>query len=367
MNREKAFSLNARILSLSVYPERADAMPEVLSSFDEEQWKLWVYYSGKHLILPGLYYNLHQHGLIPALPTSLNQYLQQVFSLNTERNEKIREQSLDLNRMLQQNGIQPVFLKGTGHLCDHLYAHPGMRMMSDIDVVVPPHQVLSAARLLMDQGYFSHKPYNPKAFDSTLHYPMLVHEDRVAGIEVHARVLNYLYDGLLPHYPHGLVSARSHPDVTILSMDDRMVHNFVHTQLMHSHHYTGILSLKDMYDYFLMRHKGGLAPRLRKHQSSFLAYQNIIARYFECQVVRTQKKATFTYTMLRARHRASLNFPVILVRFHYFTVMVLQKYFMLPLRSLWNPTARNFIWSRITHPGWFQSHLQAWKRLLKRK
>lgn len=55
-------------------------------------------------------------------------------------------------RALNAAGIPVILLKGA-HLMDAIYANPGLRPMSDLDLLVQPHHAVRATHALRDEGY----------------------------------------------------------------------------------------------------------------------------------------------------------------------------------------------------------------------
>ena len=60
-------------------------------------------------------------------------YMKYITKLNRERNEEIIAQAKELNTLLLEHHITPIFLKGTGNLLEGLYEDIGERMVGDID------------------------------------------------------------------------------------------------------------------------------------------------------------------------------------------------------------------------------------------
>ena len=59
--------------------------------------------------------------------------MKHITDLNRDRNKQIISQAQDLNTLLLNNNITPIFLKGTGNLLEGLYDDIAERMLGDID------------------------------------------------------------------------------------------------------------------------------------------------------------------------------------------------------------------------------------------
>ncbi|CAM1372911.1 conserved hypothetical protein [Tenacibaculum litopenaei] len=147
-------------------------------------WEALVKLSTTHYVLPAWYYNLKTANFLNFLPEDLVAYMEHIAELNTDRNTEIIKQAQEINTLLQQEGIVPIFLKGTGNLLSKLYKHPGERMIGDIDFLVAPENLGKAQELLLNVGY---TPIAADALDApiTKHLPRIAHAHKIAAVEVH--------------------------------------------------------------------------------------------------------------------------------------------------------------------------------------
>ena len=84
------------------------------------------------LMLPAFYYNLKVKKKLRLIPYDLNNYLSEIFEINSNRNKKLIRESGHLSKILIGNNINHLFLKGTAYLNSGLYSHIGERMVGDI-------------------------------------------------------------------------------------------------------------------------------------------------------------------------------------------------------------------------------------------
>ncbi|MCA1747591.1 MAG: nucleotidyltransferase family protein, partial [Bacteroidales bacterium] len=112
----------------------------------EAEWQKWVTLGSNHYILPAVYARLsHNDAVRDYFPPELLQTLQSIYELNLKRNLNNMEQMTFLKNLFNREGIPHLFMKGSGHIVDELYASPGERMMLDIDLLVHPEHFLKAA------------------------------------------------------------------------------------------------------------------------------------------------------------------------------------------------------------------------------
>ena len=90
-----------------------------------------------HLLTPALWGALGKSGHAAALPADAGEYLATLHRLNGDRNRALGRQAIELIGALNEQGITPALLKGGLALFDGPYADPAVRMMRDLDILVP--------------------------------------------------------------------------------------------------------------------------------------------------------------------------------------------------------------------------------------
>lgn len=360
----------ARILSLKSQPERAE---EVVVKFprNKEDWQQWVYWGSKNLVLQSLYISLKNNGLIASLPGDLCEYLSEIHRLNFERNQKIIQQAKTIQNTFYANGIECIFLKGVGNILDGLYADIGERMVYDIDILIEDGKMLDAAQHLLDDGYHTQKAFNAKAYPSTMHYPILLREDYAAGVELHRLPVQY-------HYIKSFSSQKvfetrrksaNEPELWVMSDSNRMIHNFLHSQLMHNGHYHANISLRDLYDFLLLSSKQDALKVFDEfgfYKNKSWAYIRLIHKVFDIPLPNSAKTKRGESWLL-ARHNFTLKLNRKQMAAYHLIINSFIKYIALPLRTIFDRNARNYVFSRLRNKHWYRQHLNAYRRKFSRK
>lgn len=137
------------------------------------------------------------HAGLPVPPGVAQQALFTMRSALRNASEALR-----LQKILEQAGIHPVFLKGSA-LAVRAYGSIGVRDSIDIDMVVPPGAVARAWSLLEQAGYVMTAPARPlspdvlrayqKSAKDSVHY----HRQRKVKVELHWR-LSEAGNGAMP-------------------------------------------------------------------------------------------------------------------------------------------------------------------------
>lgn len=359
----------ASILSLDFKPENRGKLMEGFLS-GKINWNGFVKLGSDNLVLPALYLNLHKHNLTAYLPDDLNEYLLGVLDLNRERNQKVLKQALFARDTFRAADIECVFMKGTANMLDGLYGDIGERMVYDLDILAEEGKMLQAAEILHKHGFVTQKGFNPRAMESTMHYPILLRSDMVAGIEVHRMAVQYLYQKnfTTSQIHKHKVEASSEDGFWVMNLRDRIIHNFLHAQLMHSGHYHADVSLRDLYDLLLLSRKEDAFEIFRDYghyQRKSYPYLKLMHKVFDLEMPSGLAKNNYGWFFLK-RQQYTLKMSSTKLRRYHLVIMFFQKYIVLPMRVLWNQKARNYVFSRLTDRSWYKQHFEAIKRLLSK-
>lgn len=370
MNKADLYFFLGRILALDFNPGSREILIRDFFS-TPVNWNGFVKLGSDNLVLPALYLKLQKHQLTGYLPDELNVYLQGVLQLNRERNRKVLQQAGYVKDTLQTAGIECLFMKGTGHMLDELYSDIGERMVYDVDILVGEGQMMKAAEILRKEGFITQKKFNPRAMESTMHYPILLRRDLVAGVEVHRMAVQYLYQKKFTatHILEYKVPASSDKEFMVMQMRDRIIHNFLHAQLMHNGHYHADVSLRNLYDLLLLSRKEDALDtfiQFDHYKSKSLPYLKLMHRVFDMEMPRELAQSNYGSFFFKRQEWTLKMSGAKLHRYH-LLIMFFQKYIVLPLRVLWNRKARNYVISRLSDRTWYKQHFEAIKRLWGKK
>ncbi len=365
VNKKQTYYLISRILALDFCPGTSQDIIKDLPK-TKAQWQALVSLGSSHLVLPAVYLSLKRHQLLIHLPEDLEEYLQYVHDLNVKRNGKIIQHCKDIRALLHAKDIAIVFMKGTGHLLDGLYGDIGERMMYDIDVLVAEDEMLNAARLLEENGFRPVKEFLPRALASTMHYPLLQRDDFIAGIEVHRLPTQYFYRKNFSGEMVFSFLKKAHMDEDLWVMNNKLkiLHNFIHSQLMHGGHYHGDVSLRDLYDMLLLSKREPLYETFAgygNYRSKAIGYQKLMYKVFRLPVPENLQNSSRGNFFL-VRQEWTLNMSKRSLAIFHLLMMGIKKYISLPLHVIWNKDARNYVFARLLKPSWYASHFKALKR-----
>ena len=174
MNRANTFLFVGRCLGQIDQPDTEEL--ERLISDRGVDWDLVLRMGSQEFVLPLLFWNLKRKNLLELVPEDVRDCLEGTYELNELRNRELKAQIADLARVLNAVGIDPVLLKGSGLLCADIYDDIRLRMMNDVDVLVPEDRLDACLVAMKARGYREYSQSD--TFDpQSHHYLELVCDD----------------------------------------------------------------------------------------------------------------------------------------------------------------------------------------------
>ena len=242
----------AKSLSISLNSINLEEIKKVLKS-QKIDWDFFVKISTSQLVLPALYCNYKRNHLLKFLPDDLVAYMKEITSLNRDRNLQIINQIKQLNSLLVQNGVNPIFIKGAGNLIQDLYEDPAERMVGDIDFLVSGEQYHKSIELILDSGY---KPLkNSKQIrPNHRHFSRLIKNDKIAAIEIHKEMIDEKYASEF-NYESIKNNIIQYNGFSVLGYNDQKALSIFSNQINDNGYDYKSVSLKNAYDFLLLNEK----------------------------------------------------------------------------------------------------------------
>src|SRR3989441_9965406 len=128
------------------------------------RWDLLLGRAGAHEVTPLVYRNLATLEF-SGVPDPVRARLTDAFRINAIRSMLFAQELARLLRLLNQAGVPSIPLKGVT-LAESLYGDYALRVSSDMDILVPPGEVVRARRLILGHGYTS--PFAERFFAERL-------------------------------------------------------------------------------------------------------------------------------------------------------------------------------------------------------
>ncbi len=372
MNNLDLFYFTARCLMLDDHPELGE---EIKATMKEEKidWNRFVSLCSNNLILPVIYLKFKRNNIIELLPSGLSDFLKEIYDLNVIRNTLILKQINEVTETLNKNHITPIFLKGAAHLIDEVYSDIGERIMTDIDFLVSEEDYLKSANILMDNGYSI--PTDIPAFvipEYQKHYPRLSKKGYVADLEVHRT----LTEQTLNWFNSRIVTAEMRPSKKlnkcyVLSDKHKIIHNFVHSQMNSDGHSESIISLKDIYDLYLLSKNTSLLPVLQAIECK----QKAIGYFAFADKTFGLNKTLFPETNIYSKiliFRHNLNqrsfiFYHINRTIRFFKHRIFEVYLAYLIKSVYSREMRRSVIKKFRDPEWYRLFFRHYTNFFSRK
>ena len=315
MNYKETLYFIAKCLTITLESRNSQEIKRQLklSSID---WENFVKVSTSHYVLPALYCNFKRVDFLKYLPTDLVAYMKYITDLNRERNKKIIQQAKKLNSLMLDNGVRPVFLKGTGNLLEGLYEDDGERMVGDIDFLFSKIDYPKAIGILKSYNY-NEEQNKIDHFPGFRHYKRLVKQNNIAAVEIHKEVTTEKYRdefNCKAIIPNALIIN----DISVLSFENQLSLSIITSQINDYGFELKSFSLRNAYDVFLLSKKVDTKRaiskfyKLRKPLNCFLANCNLIfgdlksLQYYETKESKNYIKA-FNNSLINSKTKNNIK------------------------------------------------------------
>jgi hypothetical protein len=145
----------------------------------------------RHRLAPLLYYHLKKAEV--SIPDSARRQLQGLYVRHRRANQARLQVLYEVMAAYRSAGVPALLLKGAA-LCHLVYPEPGLRPMSDLDILVPACQARKAQEILAGLGF--HAPGAPDAAFSHRHLGAATRRvDEVpVAVEIHHRLSSSYWD-----------------------------------------------------------------------------------------------------------------------------------------------------------------------------
>ena len=299
MNYKETLFFIAKCLTISLEEKDRDEIEKQLKS-PSIDWDAVVKVSTAHYVFPALYCNLKHADFLHYLPQELVSYMEHITEINRERNKQIIFQAKELNSILIDNNITPIFLKGTGNLLAGIYEDIAERMVGDIDFIFSKQDYPKAIRVLREFGYseVNKKEYYPP--DKSIHYRRLQKEKNIAAIEIHSKLLKIKKYTNEFNYSFVEKDSQVINGVNVLSYANKLNLSIIANQINDDGFYYKMMALRNAYDVFLLSKKTSakdamnVLDKLSHPLSCFLAACNeVFDRVDSLECNKTTKTASY--------------------------------------------------------------------------
>lgn len=347
MNYKETLYFVAKCLTISVEDNNRQEIELILKTTDVD-WDAVVKVSTAHYVFPALYCNFKRADFLKYLPVDLIDYMKHITNLNRDRNKQIITQAQDLNILLLNNNITPIFLKGTGNLLEGLYEDIGERMVGDIDFLVSEKDFFKAIKILKNVSYSIEE--NQLGFlPGFRHYPKMVKQKNIAAVEIHKEVTIEKYRGEF-NCKIIIVDSQQINNFSVLSFENQLSLSIIASQINDYGFELKNFSLRNAYDVFLLSKKVDTKKviskftKLKNPLNCFLANCNLFfgdlesLKYHKTKESENYLKA-FNKSLQKKKPNLKINFKLIKI--------ILIRRFGIICKSIFDSENRKWLLNRI--------------------
>ena len=323
-------------------------------------WEAVVKVSTSHYVFPALYFNLKRVDFLEYVPKDLVAYMEHITNLNRHRNLQILDQAKELNQLLLDNHISPIFIKGTGNLFEELYGDPAERMVGDIDFIVSKQDYSKTFKVLLHNEYeiITKQKYFLPSFR---HQLRLKKKGFIAAVEIHKELTTEKYAHEFNYkYIHKEIQKIN--EASVLSYEHQLVLSIVAKQINDNGFQFKNIALRNAYDLFLLSKKAEASTAI----SNFISLKNPLNCFLAiCYVTLgeidslkyDQTKRTISYLktyndLLSSKQKRDSKVKTIERQ------VFIKKRVMVLFRSIFDKEYRDWLLKRISDPSWQSQKLQ---------
>lgn len=212
----------ATLASILSNPEKCTDLLETI-----DDWNELLFLAHRWCVSPVLWIRVRNSTAASLIPKAVLDRLQHDYHQNFRRNHVLRQQLLTLAKRLRAHGMSPLVLKGGIHLLAPPSGNPGLRVMGDVDLLLPREEAMACEVHLKSWGWEVTPDGETREEDHHLSRRQLPGHELL--VEIHTRpfydateriTADFLRDGCpLPTACEGL---------RIPSLHHRLLHNALH-------------------------------------------------------------------------------------------------------------------------------------------
>jgi hypothetical protein len=246
----------------------------------EISWQLLIEIASFHYVTPALARCFENE---PRVPDDVCEYFAAAAALNAERNEKMLAGLARVAGLLNAVAIEPMLLKGAALLAERIYPDPSMRLLGDIDILIPADRTGEALAAL-NAGGFTMKPAGVVPPPAHHHLQMLHDPDTGMGIELHTDVISSSADAVIAtawFCEHARPSLFCGQRILLPEASRNAGHIIFHSQIFHGRHDANQVQLRHLLDLALLRarRENAIDWDMLDHRFTAAGIRHVLASY----------------------------------------------------------------------------------------
>jgi putative nucleotidyltransferase-like protein len=229
-----------------------------LDTMPHWDWENFVQGAAGEMVLSAMHDLFTGLGAVHELPLDVANLFSTVKELNLERNRRILSELKWITGLFNNEGIEPVVLKGAAYLLSGIYPDPSTRFLRDLDLLLPVAQFPPAIKILKSHGYFCQGTHPLDTIIGNAHPPLW--RPRSVEIDLHRGLTAGRSKSLLPGsemWSKSVIHELDGVRLRIPSPEHLTIHHIVHSQIHEFYPERIRPTLRNMYDMVLLQRRFG--------------------------------------------------------------------------------------------------------------
>jgi hypothetical protein len=232
------------------------------------EWQLVIAMANAELVTPALWVALRDRLLASCLPLDVHEYLVEIHRLNKIRNVELKAQTTEAVKQLNAIGIEPLLLKGAVALFAGPFADPGLRVLMDVDILVPKSAARDCWDMLQQIGYRPNRGRQTLLgtgegrvdYNRHQHFQPLYRTGDYGTVEIHRTAVPKSSSSLLPDdliWRNAERIREGGATMYIPAPTKRVLHNLVHAAVVDEAYVRGKVPLRPLHELAQMQIRYG--------------------------------------------------------------------------------------------------------------
>ncbi|HYW96436.1 MAG TPA: nucleotidyltransferase family protein [Bacteroidales bacterium] len=367
MNKLDTYLLTGKLLAKDILYDESD-LTIALKDADPD-WELFTRLADGHLVLQTIYPKIAKSTLKQFFPEDLITHLRIINEMNTQRTLEIIDQCKEIDAILQEIEVSPMYMKGAANILEGLYNDPGERILHDIDILVREDQTDDAFQALINGGYKLNDVFDQRLPLSSKHYPILFKPGQPVYVEVHRypvspKYLDTINTDVLFSDKREINGMKG---VYAMSDHHKIIHSFIHSQMEHSGHYYAREFLRTLYDLLLLSQKADPEtvfkgyPEFQRYTAGYL---DVFYKTFSIKPRVRYYPVPYFHCYVR-RYQLSLRYPGF-GKASFLVRRILRSFILFPLQAIFDKQKRKSLIIKLFTKDWYRKQLMFYGNFFKK-
>ena len=221
-------------------------------------WDQVIQAANQHLLIPALYSGLSEKELLPLIDSSLLGYLKECHRLNLNRNLFQKERLIEVMASFDREKIELILFKGGAGFFDKIFPNQGIRIMTDVDIIVPAEELDNVLSILYNLGY-QHDKEEFKIYGKMAN--LFVRGEFANSLELHVDLNKIGCPKIIPveeFWEQSTLVEVEGVRFRLLSPTHQILYHIIHTEIQHDIYEFGMIELRQLHDFaYRIRHLEG--------------------------------------------------------------------------------------------------------------